>query len=97
MSPSSAGADARFALRPDAARREVDGAYFFVTADRGMHRVAVASGVAIVRALAEQPRTVDDLVGELAHRFDAEEATIRAETERFLRMLLEKQIVEVRA
>ncbi len=92
------GANAeRFALRSDAARREVDGAYFFVTADRGMHRVGVASGVAIVRALVQSPRTVDDLVGELTGRFDAEEATIRAETERFLRMLLDKQIVEVRA
>lgn len=85
-----------YALRADAARREVDGEFFFVTTDRGMHRVASPSGVAVLRLLAEGPHSAAELVQSLTKRFRADEARISADVSAFLTTLVDKQIAERR-
>lgn len=77
----------RYRLRDDAARREVGGEFFIVTADRAMHRIAAKSGVSVLRLLAEQPHSVAELATALAPRFDADFETIRADVEAFVATL----------
>ncbi|MCB9738996.1 MAG: PqqD family protein [Deltaproteobacteria bacterium] len=82
----------RYRLRDDAARREVDGEFFIVTADRAMHRIAARSGVSVLRLLAERPHSVAELTDALAPRFDAEVATIRHDVETFVATLAARGI-----
>lgn len=77
----------RYRLRDDAARREVGGEFFIVTADRAMHRIAAQSGVSVLRLLAERPHSVAELTAALAPRFDADMATIRTDVETFVATL----------
>ncbi len=81
-------------LRSDIAFRVVSGEGFLVTADRAMHRVASASGVAILEALAARPQTRAELYAALVSRFRGAPEQIERDTDAFLTSLVARGVVE---
>lgn len=74
---------------------EMDGEIVMMSVTQGKYFSIGQSGVAIW-GLLDQERTVTELVQLLRERYEVDEETCRREVTRFVELLVQKELVEVR-
>lgn len=88
-------ANRKFLRKEDILASEMDGELVMMSVTQGKYFSIVQSGVAIW-GLLDQERTVTEVVHLLQGRYEVDEETCRTEVTRFIELLVQKELVEVK-
>ncbi|NTY10685.1 lasso peptide biosynthesis PqqD family chaperone [Exiguobacterium sp. JMULE1] len=88
-------ANHKFLRKEDILASEMDGEIVMMSVTQGKYFSIGQSGVAIW-GLLDQERTVTELVHLLRERYEVDEERCRKEVTRFVELLVQKELVEVR-
>ena len=84
-----------YEIRSDAAVRAVAGEIFVVSDDRAFHHAHIPTAVDTLNALRQGPQTVAQLTELICSRYEVDAALAEQDVQRFLRLLVERQIAVV--
>ena len=87
--------DRKIVRKEDILASEMDGELVMMSVTQGKYFSIGQSGVAIW-GLLDQERTVTELVHLLLEQYEVDEETCRKEVTRFVELLVQKELVEVR-
>jgi len=81
--------------KEDVLASEMDGELVMMSVTQGKYFSIGQSGVAIWRLL-DQERTVTEIIQLLIEQYEVDEETCRKEVTRFVELLIQKELVEVK-